>query len=97
MCEENWADVTNELLETTFLIPVCLSRPSQQTIEYRLLGTTPPPETEGKGPSAPNEEVRTYEEVSVMDAIRESKPESPWTLVVHVIIGPRVGLWNDDK
>ncbi|GIY26692.1 hypothetical protein CDAR_616911 [Caerostris darwini] len=54
MCEENWVDVTNERLENTFLIPVCLSRPSQQTIEYRLLRPTPPPAKEGKGPSVPH-------------------------------------------
>ncbi|GIY38446.1 hypothetical protein CDAR_586861 [Caerostris darwini] len=42
MCEENWVDVTNERLENTFLIPASLSRPSQQTIEYRLLRPTPP-------------------------------------------------------
>ncbi|GIY88715.1 hypothetical protein CEXT_279601 [Caerostris extrusa] len=48
MCEENWVDVTNERFENTFLIPVCLSRPSQQTIEYRLLRPTPSTSDGGK-------------------------------------------------
>ncbi|GIY88709.1 hypothetical protein CEXT_279571 [Caerostris extrusa] len=68
MCEENWVDVTNERLENTFLIPACLSRPSQQTIEYRFLRPTPPPadgkRTEGKGPSASVHRVRDLFRVS---------------------------------
>ncbi|GIY38444.1 hypothetical protein CDAR_586841 [Caerostris darwini] len=80
LCEENWVDVTNERLENTFLIPVCLSRPSsQQTIEYRLLRPTPPEATEGKGPSAPVRRVGDLFRVSTNTDVSNRPRLNKWT------------------